>query len=980
MASGKTLHVPVTGGIRQDIADNAAPPGTLKTAQNVRFPADGEIEARPGTVSLSLATDAPVAFSALNESIATLQRCKSGFFIGAEGFGYNYDQSTNRLHTAGSYSNAEPLGIFWAATLEQDAGSNSRPCSQAYAAGHYAFSFFRSGGSQPNLVTFWTADRTLEETFAIASVDNTIVVADKDDRMVVLAEAAGGDIKAYPVTLADSGPSVSPIPTTVGTLLSADEPFAACTVPGVGWAFIYRSAAAVMTIKVLRGTTVLGTQTFAVTAGYAGGIPVSIYSDGTYIWIAWVDGAALPWTLRAIIYTTALVLVTSGVLETENSTNPGCPMFGPHPTTGSAMWAYTRDPSAYPTTSTWVTTGELNVDGTLTEFPNIYQCALLSPPFGPGYIWVRAYGQDGATTTPFSRPVLLDLMQVRETTSNNRTQWGPVIALSKDLTIGEAAASGTVPYTRHISQPATEGDGVYVHCVPHLVRSDGSGLEVFEYLKFQIGGRRQTIRLGEEVLAAGWLTLSKTEQGTQYLDATYSYALQRNGQDVGLPLFATAISSGTPSNGAGSLTSASVYQYRFVLERIDSMGRRWRGAPSLIRSVTTGGSDNTITFASLIANTNFLRADTNKQAGASGYILHAYRTAANGSTFYRATPAVGGPSPSSTGAVAFTDTLSDASLIKREILYTDGGVFQNDPPQCCRFVRATEDRVWLGGLWETKELQSSKILVPGEPPQFSDSEAFFVPLPDDCTGLAIQDGIVIAFCRNAIYAIQGAGPNDQGQGAWDSPRCITKSTGCINHHSILETSIGVFFQSEAGIELLPRGAGEPQFIGMPVQDYTIASTGDEIVAATVVNTFRGRTARFVQYGATAARVLVYDLDSQAWSVDDYGATPVAICDTDYGATLLFEDPFAGITTALQERMDQDQDGVGGTPVGISSTLEWADLRPFGPAVAGSFCGATILLDERQSPSTGYQSGTAIVKLSVDDRAEGLEDPDRVIAA
>jgi hypothetical protein len=187
--------------------------------------------------------------------------------------------------------------------------------------------------------------------------------------------------------------------------------------------------------------------------------------------------------------------------------------------------------------------------------------------------------------------------------------------------------------------------------------------------------------------------------------------------------------------------------------------------------------------------------------------------------------------------------------------------------------------------------------------------------------------------------------------------------------------VGIFFQSEEGIELLPRGLGEPQFVGMPVQDFMYSATlggVTTVTSAAVVTTFRGRQARFVlDDGTSEPTVLVYDLDTQAWSRDDYPYSIKAIVDTESGAVLALD----GGTDydALQEDMGEDRDDVGNStgpaPSEVACSLEWSDLRPFGVASQGRLAGATALFDAKSSPSGGYRSGSATIKLTPDDHTE-----------
>ena len=67
---------------------------------------------------------------------------------------------------------------------------------------------------------------------------------------------------------------------------------------------------------------------------------------------------------------------------------------------------------------------------------------------------------------------------------------------------------------------------------------------------------------------------------------------------------------------------------------------------------------------------------------------------------------------------------------------TDGGVAPNTlcPPHL--FQAVCSSRLWVAGQLDRCLVTSSKILVEGEPTQFSDLDAFSVFLPQKCTGIA----------------------------------------------------------------------------------------------------------------------------------------------------------------------------------------------------------------------------------------------------
>lgn len=975
MPNRDKLDIGVTGGMRQDLSEHNAPIGTIVDALNVRFSAVGEVEARPGTDALSFASDADVGYSDILDGVGLTGRVPGGFLVGSHGYGFRYDAAKGRLHPAASYSNAEPLGVFNTVAREEIAatGAIPWPLSQSASNGYVCtvYSCGNGQGSQgpgDNVVVLMvhTEDGTLVLSAEISSVSTGWVVKDGSDAtgatFALVTQTTGSGLSVRLITTTATGASIGAT-TVLPSMTSATSYWAACTWPGVGWALVYQSAAALATIAKMAGVAVVASVTSAVT----GTVPLSVYADATHVYVGVRDGAAPPYDAIGVVLNTALAVTgLPATLETEASGDYiGPPLFGPSTTAATAMYCISRWTTRVYDDTTWIDVGELSATGTDTSLARVPQCIASSAPFGPGYIWALTGGGFG-TSSLTERLILLDFMGLRSSAASTVFRESlPVVALSSVSSPAGTSVVGIGLYRHHLCPPAELSDGSLVCGTVRVVRNEyqgatASGLGLAEWLRFSIGGQRSVARLGDEILTAGWLTLSSANVGTRHVTSTTTLGIQRDGLDAGFPQ-SPSIETPVGSNGSGSLSSSSTYQWRAVIERIDSRGRRWRSAPSPIATLTLGAAEDTVALTAF-ANTSLLRASG---APAGTFVMHFYRTAANGSTFYRCTPPQGAPVISVGGEFTYSDILSDALLTVREFLYTDGGVFPNDPPASCRFIAASEDRVWLAGLWETEQLQSSKLLVPGEPPQFSDSGAYRVVLPEPCTGIAVQDGTLVAFSKGAVYAVQGGGPNDQGQGAWDSPRCITSSTGCIAAPSILATSIGVFFQSGQGIELLPRGMGEPVFVGMAVQDLMFDAL---VVSAAIVTTFRGRTARFV-LDDDDSTVLVYDLDTQAWSRDTYGAHSIAsVVDTDAGAALVTE-AMSGVYGALVEQLDEDRDSVGNSPAEIASSLEWAELRPFGVGGQGRFTGAVALFDEKGTPSSGYRAGNATIKLSVDRASE-----------
>ena len=983
MPSAKVLEVPVGNGMRQDISAHRAPPGTLTYAKNVRFTTDGEVRARSGTTELSSATSADVTYDEVANGEPFIQRLPDSFYVGCAGYGYRFDLDKDRLHVGGSYGNAEPLGIWETMAREEQTlvsgASSPWPLSQVAVNGYVATVQSDGngqpigdgtydvgpGGQQSLILHVRTEDGALAMSAQLQSATGAWLVADgsSSTSIILIYQDTTTGLNARIVSTSATGATLGAA-VSVGTLTSATSFWAACYWPAIGWVLAYRSGAGTITLKVLAGTAQTNSTTFLA----SGNPPLSVYATATHLFVGFVNGAVAPFNSNAYIYDTALANTGSVTLATEAVLQAlGPPLFGPS-TTGasSAMWALSRSVDERFTDATWLEWGEVTSVGGVPIDQRVYQATAASAPFANGYVWARVGSNVDTHNNRYTRYVLLDFMGMRSGTGAGVSRQGlPVMALV-GTPVADVSSNGYPGgfYLQQLSAPTALSDGSYVMGLPRLVRlllSNGTetGLAISEWLRFSLGGARQTTTLGNSVLVAGVPTLADAGVGTSAYDGTNTFASQRDGVDLGFP-YPPGILTPTISNGAGSLTSSATYQWRAVLERIDQDSVRWRSAPSSIVTKTLGASDDTAALTARFS-TGLLRAVGGSLADNTGsrFVMHFYRTLANGSTFYRCTPPQGAPTEATGGLFTFTDLISDSTLQFSEILYTDGGVLANDMPPSNRFIRATEDRVWLGGLWETEQLQSSKVLVPGEPPQFSDLGSFRVVLPEPCTGIGIQDGIVVAFCRRAIYAIQGGGPNDQGQGAWESPRCITRSTGCINHRSIVETSAGIFFESERGIELLPRGCGEPVFIGEPVFELAGQLGSSGVISVSVVITSESTTVRFC---LGSFYVLIFDLDTKAWSFDQYPAAVAAICDTDEGAILAWAAVTAGGYGFLQEGTNLDTDSLNNATVQIDSTLIWADLRPFGVAGWGKFseaCGAFDAL------STGYLAQNCTLFMTVD---------------
>lgn len=201
-------------------------------------------------------------------------------------------------------------------------------------------------------------------------------------------------------------------------------------------------------------------------------------------------------------------------------------------------------------------------------------------------------------------------------------------------------------------------------------------------------------------------------------------------------------------------------------------------------------------------------------------------TFTKGTVFQLATSLVVPLSGNFGAPVTVTDTTSDAVLLTKEPLYTQGergaltGILEHSAPPPCRYCWTVGDRVFIGGLPDPSQVQISKALFPSESISFSDNFAFVSTVDGDVTAVASLDGTPIAFTSESIYAFSNQFPDDNGDnGELGAPHKLPSEGGCINSASVVETSMGLFYQArDTKLMLIPRGGATPIWAGAAVQD------------------------------------------------------------------------------------------------------------------------------------------------------------------
>lgn len=188
--------------------------------------------------------------------------------------------------------------------------------------------------------------------------------------------------------------------------------------------------------------------------------------------------------------------------------------------------------------------------------------------------------------------------------------------------------------------------------------------------------------------------------------------------------------------------------------------------------------------------------------------VYIYRTANAGTAFYY----VGSVT---NGTTTYSDTTSDATLVLNSVLYTTGGVKDNDPPPRAKFFTAVNDiGVYSGLKIGTQEYPNSFITsIPGDvdsvPGDFQDEIEVAV------TGSSSVQIYPILFGRTRMYRLEGI-IDEQGRGTIFK-REVSRNIGCISNNSIVQIPQGLVWAGEDGF-YFSDGFQPPQMISSHLVD------------------------------------------------------------------------------------------------------------------------------------------------------------------
>ena len=174
-----------------------------------------------------------------------------------------------------------------------------------------------------------------------------------------------------------------------------------------------------------------------------------------------------------------------------------------------------------------------------------------------------------------------------------------------------------------------------------------------------------------------------------------------------------------------------------------------------------------------------------------------------------------------------------------------------------------QSRLFLADAEDPNLIWFSKQVIEATPVEMSDLLTLYIAPTTGAQGstgpitaLSSMDNNLIIFKKDAIYYVNGSGPDNTGSnGSFSDPIFITATVGCANPSSIVLTPTGIMFQSDKGIWLLGRDLST-SYIGAPVEDFTANVLVTSALAIPATN-----QVRFTLAGSTA---VMYDYFFNRW--------------------------------------------------------------------------------------------------------------------
>lgn len=233
------------------------------------------------------------------------------------------------------------------------------------------------------------------------------------------------------------------------------------------------------------------------------------------------------------------------------------------------------------------------------------------------------------------------------------------------------------------------------------------------------------------------------------------------------------------------------YLYRFIREyTYISSGLTFLDlGPSVevrvINSDDPGTNQNNISAIAVLAN----GATDNYDTASANLRVGIYRTIDNGINFFK----VGDVQ---NGTTVFVDNVSDANLVDGQVLYTEGGIVENDPPPLAKVVHCKEHLTYYANTTEADGLHPNRLYQSSPDDPDSVPATFFTDLDDDIVAVSSMQDVTVILGRKFTYRLDG-NFDDLGRGSLVTMK-IGDTAGCVSSQSVVSTTEGIFWAGPDG--------------------------------------------------------------------------------------------------------------------------------------------------------------------------------------
>lgn len=255
---------------------------------------------------------------------------------------------------------------------------------------------------------------------------------------------------------------------------------------------------------------------------------------------------------------------------------------------------------------------------------------------------------------------------------------------------------------------------------------------------------------------------------------------------AGMPPLATA-PTGVGTAGADTYLYKFLYKYTYTVGTVTHTDY---GPTTTLSGAPAVQVANVVPGTVVISNIPVLANGTSDNYDTANVKVEIYRTINAGIVFYRVGEVTN-------GTTSYNDTTLDATLQLNEVLYTEGGVVENDSPPLCKLVHIMEGIAFYANIKDGTEILENRVLQSIDGDIDAVPATFYVDVDYDIVGISSAKNTPVILCDRAVYRIDGR-YDLLGRNGMVAQK-ISDTASCISSSSVVQTFDGVFWWGLDGI-------------------------------------------------------------------------------------------------------------------------------------------------------------------------------------